>query len=95
MEEFTVQNLCDQFEIGKTQLYRIAKELYGCGIAQHIRKLRMDLAMSLLTEKKSMSISEIASTCGYGDYNYFISVFSREVGCPPMVYRKSQNANSH
>ena len=89
-KEFTAQNLCAEFGIGKTQLYRLAKELYGHGIAQHIRNLRMEQAKSMLLDRNGMSISEIASKCGYTDYNYFINVFSREVGCSPGMFRKTR-----
>lgn len=90
-KEFTAQDLCAEFGIGKTQLYRLAKELYGHGIAQHIRALRMEQAKSMLLDSSGMTIAEIASTCGYTDYNYFISVFSREVGCPPGLFRKESH----
>jgi len=90
-KEFTAQDLCAEFGIGKTQMYRLAKELYGHGIAQHIRNLRMEQAKSMLLDRNGMSISEIASKCGYTDYNYFISVFSREVGCSPGIFRKTRH----
>ena len=89
-KEFTAQDLCAEFGIGKTQLYRLAKGLYGHGIAQHIRNLRMEQAKTMILDRNGVSISEIASKCGYTDYNYFISVFSREVGCPPGGYRRKQ-----
>lgn len=83
----TVEDLCGELGIGRTRLYKLSSELYGHGIAQHIRHLRMERAKSLLLSRREMSIAEIASQCGYRDYNYFISVFSREVGCPPGAYR--------
>lgn len=86
-ERFTAPHLCDIFGIGKTQLYNLSKQLYGCGIAEHIRDLRMSLARQLLKDHNEHSLAEIASRCGYTDYNYFISVFSREHGCPPGVWR--------
>ncbi len=33
-------------------------------------------------------IGEIAYALGYGDSNYFSTVFQREKGCPPSAYRK-------
>lgn len=83
----TAQNLCAWFGIGKTYLYKLAKTLYGHGIAQHIRSLRMERAKYLLSDEGGLTIAEIAASCGYKDYNYFITVFSREVGCSPAAYR--------
>lgn len=82
-EKVNVATLCHELNIGKTQLYRLSKEVYNCGIAQQIRKMRIDLAKSMLSESARTPISEVAAACGYSDYNYFITVFSREVGCPP------------
>ena len=77
-----------KFGIGKTPLYEIAKQLYGCDIAEHIRNLRMEKARHLLLENPDMRVGEIAGLCGYDDYNYFITVFRRVVGVSPLKYRK-------
>lgn len=87
-ENFNASELCQRFGIGKTQLYKIARQLYGCGIAEHIRNLRMVHAKKLLTEHRECSLAEIATQCGYGDYNYFISVFTRTVGASPRHWQE-------
>ena len=46
----------------------------------------MAYAKTLLTAKK-YPLSEIAAQCGYSDYNYFISVFTREVGMSPRRWQ--------
>lgn len=85
-EDFTALELCARFQIGKTRLYQLSQQLYGCGISEHVRKLRMAYAKTLLTAKK-YPLSEIAAQCGYSDYNYFISVFTREVGMSPRRWQ--------
>lgn len=86
-EQINVSDICSRFQIGKTYLYEIAKQNYGMGIAEHIRRLRIERAKRLLTENEELSITEIASECGFTDYNYFITVFKRLVGVPPKQYR--------
>jgi AraC-like DNA-binding protein len=39
-----------------------------------------------------MHIADIAIECGFADYNYFIAVFSSQVGISPGAYRKIQKA---
>lgn len=78
--------LARHFQIGKTRLYEIAKQSYGIGIAEHIRNLRIGKAKQLLIEQPELSLAEIASSCGFGDYNYFITVFRQVVGMPPKTY---------
>jgi YesN/AraC family two-component response regulator len=86
-ESIDAISICMKFDIGKTQLYEIAKQNYGIGIAEHIRNLRIEKAKKLL-EESEFPMSEIASQCGYKDYNYFITVFKRVVGIPPKKYAK-------
>jgi len=75
-------------KIGKTQLYSLSKQLYGSGIAQKIRDLRIEKARQLLKERPDMSVNAVAEACGFSDYNYFISVFSRLSGKSPARFRK-------
>ena len=88
-EQIDVSDICARFQIGKTYLYEIAGQNYGIGIAEHIRRLRIERAKRLLTEEEDMSITEIAGECGFTDYNYFITVFKRLVGVPPKQYRNN------
>ena len=50
----------------------------------------MDLARQLLAGRTELSLAEIASRCGYSDYNYFITVFTREMGISPGAWRSAQ-----
>lgn len=88
-EDINTESLCRRFQIGKTRLYEISRENYGVGIAEHIRSLRIGKAKILLEEQPRMSIAEIASSCGFCDYNYFITVFKKTAGCSPGKYRKN------
>lgn len=87
-ESIPVSTLCKQFGVGKTTLYKIIRKNYGCGLAEHIRKLRISKAKQLLREQPDRSVADIATDCGYCDYNYFIAVFSKREGVPPRQYQK-------
>lgn len=88
-EDIDVKTICEHFKIGKTSLYEIADQNYGTGIAAHIRSLRIENAKSLLTTHPEMNISEIASACGFNDYNYFITIFKRMTQMSPKQYRQA------
>lgn len=88
-EEIDALDIAHLFHIGKTQLYEIAKQSYGIGIAEYIRNLRIEKARLLLEEQSDLSLTEIAYQCGFQDYNYFITVFKRVIGMPPRAYQKS------
>lgn len=90
-EQITVQRLCDEFQIGKTLLYAIAKQSYGCGIAEHIRMMRIRMAKDLLINHLDLTIAQIADRCGFQDYNYFITVFKHETGTTPRRFRQGSD----
>lgn len=85
-EDLDAAQLAKHFGIGRTQLYEIARQSYGVGIAAHIRNLRIEKAKQLLARQSSLSLAEISTKCGFHDYNYFITVFKRLVGMPPKTY---------
>lgn len=89
-ENINVPFLCEHFNIGKTSLYKLSRQSYGCGIAEHIRRLRIDYAKRLLTDHQELTISEIAEQSGFNDYNYFITVFKKLTGTSPKHFRKNQ-----
>lgn len=89
-ESITAQLLCSTLNIGRSRLYKLSAQLYGCGVSQQITRLRMERARKLLVDCPDMSIAAIASECGYQDYNYFIAVFSRSFGQSPGAFRRGQ-----
>ena len=87
-EKLSASRVADDLGIGKTHLYEISQQLYGCGIAQKIRTLRIEKAKRMLDDPASHPLSWIASECGFTDYNYFITVFGRETGMSPVQWKK-------
>jgi AraC-like DNA-binding protein len=87
-ENIGVREICEYFRIGKTHLYEISRQIYGTGIADHIRKLRIAKAKTLLTENQEISIKEIAFACGFSGYNYFFTTFKSSTGLSPNQFRK-------
>lgn len=62
------------------------KKYVGVTPTKYIIKLRMQLAVDLLLNS-DLTIQEIASRCGYNDYNFFTKIFKNELGMPPTKYR--------
>ena len=89
-EKLNAVTIAEHLGIGKTQLYELSQQLYGCAVAEKIRSLRMEKAKELLSGKEELPLSEVAALCGFHDYNYFITVFSREVGMSPAAWRKNK-----
>ena len=84
----TAQIICRELGCGRTRLYKLSQQLYGRGPAEQVRHLRIEKAKACLMDHPDLSIGEIAQSCGFEDYNYFISVFTKETGISPGRFRK-------
>ena len=86
-EEVSCETICEQFGISRTSLYQLSDEVYGAGIATHIRTARIEKAKHLLTDT-GLPIRGIAMECGVKDYNYFGKMFRKCTGYSPGEYRR-------
>ncbi len=86
-EELDAATLCTEFGISRNKLYEISELLYGCGVAEQVRNLRLNRARQLL-ESSDFPVSKIATLCGIPDYNYFTKVFKKHCGITPRDFRK-------
>ncbi len=58
-------------------------------VMRYVKEKRMELAQALLKEK-DLTVSEVASQCGFSDPEYFSRCFKQETGLPPVLWRKSR-----
>ncbi|EFB77614.1 transcriptional regulator, AraC family [Subdoligranulum variabile DSM 15176] len=86
-EDLSSERICTALGVGRTALYELSKQTYGCGIHEYVRRLRIQYAMRLLTTTK-LTNSEICQRIGMADYNYFFRVFRQQTGFTPQAYRK-------
>ena len=93
-EKLSAVMISENLGIGKTKLYELSTQLYGCGIAERIRGLRIEKAKTLLKGRREMPLADVAAECGFHDYNYFITVFTREAGISPGAYRKQDSRHT-
>lgn len=85
--DLSCERICAALDIGRTSLFHLAKETYGCGVSEQVSRMRIRRAMELLTSTR-MTNSEICEAIGIADYNYFFRVFRRQTGFTPNTYRR-------
>ena len=85
-EEIPLEKLCRSMYISRGTLYNLSKKAFGMGLADYIRKKRIEEAKHLLTTTIA-PISRIARQVGYQDSNYFARAFKREENMTPTEYR--------
>jgi signal transduction histidine kinase/DNA-binding response OmpR family regulator len=84
---FNVEDLAQQMEISRVQLYRKVKAIMGISISDYINAQRLSKAKSLLQDT-NLNISEIAYEVGYASPGYFSTSFKNKYGVTPKQFRK-------
>ncbi|MBQ8230734.1 MAG: helix-turn-helix transcriptional regulator [Lachnospiraceae bacterium] len=85
--KLTIEDIAAACYCSPSMVSHLFKKKSGTTINRYLNSLRMEKARQLLTDT-NLSITEIAYTCGFCDANYFISVFSKAAGMPPLQFRK-------
>lgn len=83
-----IQNMCREFGMSRTKLYQKVNESLNTSIGKYILTKKISIAKKLLTET-DLPIADIAEESGFNQYNYFCSVFKKEVGTTANQYRNS------
>ena len=88
-QDFQVADLCQEFGLSRSQLYRKVSALLGESISDYIQNIRLKKAEELLLEGKH-SVADIAYQVGYSSPDYFSTVFRSRYGVPPTAFRKDK-----
>jgi signal transduction histidine kinase/DNA-binding response OmpR family regulator/ligand-binding sensor domain-containing protein len=83
--QFSVDLLCTELGVGRSQLYRKILALTGKSIIEYINSYRLSIALEMIKQGE-FSIKEIAFKVGYNDNHYFSRSFKKEFGQSPTFY---------
>lgn len=89
-KNITVAELSKEFHVSRQILYSIFKLEFNDTIRNFILKKRLQKAQDLLLTTQQ-PISDVATSVGFIDYNYFIRFFKKKVGISPLQFRKNSN----
>lgn len=81
-------------DVGLSYSYfsRCFKRITGISFKQHLSITRINQAEKMLSGS-NLSISEVATACGYNSISYFISVFKKVTGRTPKEAHRGANNN--
>ena len=88
-QDFQVVDLCQEFGLSRSQLYRKVNALLGESISDYIQNTRLKKAEELLLVGK-LSVAEIAYQVGYSSPGYFSTVFRSKYGVSPTAFIKKE-----
>ncbi len=84
--KLNIDTLADSVGLSPSHIQNIFKAATGTSISVYLRTHRLNKATELL-EKTDVPISEIAEKTGFGNANYFYTVFKRYYSITPTEYR--------
>ena len=88
--EYKVESIWRELGINRTRLYSLVKEATGMSLGNHVRKLRLDRAATLMLTTE-MSIGEIGFEVGIESASYFTRSFHEQFGMSPTEYIKKHD----
>ena len=91
-QPLNLNRIADTLGVHPSYLSRTFKKELGMTLTAYINKLRIEEAKYLL-DHSNESVTEIASSVGYCDSNYFSKVFHKRERVTPHDYRKRKKVN--
>ncbi|GAB3523330.1 hypothetical protein GCM10027442_49760 [Emticicia fontis] len=85
---FSIEDICRELGISRSQLYRILKEHFNLSTSLYIRRRRLLKAKELLVSSE-LKIAEISYKIGIDSPQNFSKYFTQEFGLSPTEYRKN------
>lgn len=83
--DLNLDSLAEKYSLSKSYFSKLFKQVTGVGINEYITTTRISAAQNLLS-KNNLSITEVATRCGFNDSNYFAAVFKKIKGITPKKY---------
>jgi AraC family transcriptional regulator, arabinose operon regulatory protein len=88
-----LDDLANVSGLSRYHFLRLFRDATGTTPVEHLNKLRMEKAASLL-RTTNWTLDEIAVRVGYANGNYFSKVFRHWVGTSPGKYRESKDMDA-
>lgn len=88
-EDMQVRDLCKEFFLSRNALYSLFKTQFKTPVKEYLLKKRMQYVEKILLTEPRAPISQVATRCGFSDYNYFIRAFKKTHDLTPLQFRKS------
>lgn len=89
-DPLSLEILAEANAVSTSYLSTLFHKETGKTITNYINETRINRSL-LLLNTTTLSVSEIASQCGFSDANYYTRTFKKSKGITPMAYRKSIN----
>ena len=83
-EPVSFQQMAQELNLSASYLSRLFRRETGSTLIDTLNTIRIGKAQELL--KQGVALKEIASSCGFSQYSYFLKVFKAQTGLSPKQY---------
>ena len=90
-EHLSIEQICYENMIGRTQLQKIFNEECGYSVIEYFSKMKIESAKHLIRNGK-MNFTQISEQLGYTSIHYFSRQFKKVSGMTPSEYASSIKA---
>lgn len=90
-EHISIEQICRDNLVGRSQLQKIFKEQCGLGIIEYFSTLKINASKELI-RTRHMNFTQIAEQLGYTSIHYFSRQFKKITGMTPSEYASSVKA---
>lgn len=90
MNDISISQLSEQYHLTANYLSTMFHQKTGCKFIDYLTEIRMTKAKTLLISNKTASVQDISLMVGYNSARHFSTLFQKETGMTPTVYRKTK-----
>jgi AraC-like DNA-binding protein len=91
MRPLTLRELAAAACVSPSYLSRVFRKQYGCGPGAALELVRLERARTMLA-RSNLTVSQVASACGFADPLYFSRRFRAAHGVAPSAFRDNGTA---
>jgi AraC family transcriptional regulator of arabinose operon len=85
---FKIEDVADHVGLSISRAVHLFKEYFGKTMIQYATEVRLSSAVERMHDS-SMSLEQIALSCGFGSYPYFHRAFKQRFDTSPKIYRQN------
>lgn len=86
-QEFSIDDLCDEVGLSRSNLFRKMKSISGMSPSDLIQEIKLNKAKQLLKDDPNVRIDDVAYKCGFNDPKYFSTLFKKHFKKTPSEFQ--------
>lgn len=90
-EPITIDDIAACCHVSRRHFFRLFEHAVGIAPMEYLKKMRLQKAAAMLLTTKA-NVTEVAYACGFGDSNYFSTLYHKEFGISPSRFKRNGRA---